>query len=109
MTAGALVLLVALGSSSAFRPSPRTSTTTPARRSAGLHFQDRPSTATSTAELGKSYGIPMEFLWNPYGTPMEHHARLAKATGWQLASSTPSNLFIPSTRLAFGVSTIRWK
>ena len=79
MTAGAIVLLVSLGSSSAFRPSPKTSTTTPARRSAGLRSQDRLSTAPSTAELGKSYGIPMEFLWNPYGTsrPPRQGDRLA--------------------------------
>jgi NDP-sugar pyrophosphorylase family protein len=33
----------------------------------------------------KVYGSPMEGVWNPYGTPMEHHAYNKLAIGLQHA------------------------
>jgi hypothetical protein len=39
-------------------------------------------------KTSKSYGIRMEFVWNPYGIPMEHHAGNAPSTPEQKAINT---------------------
>ena len=36
---------------------------------------------------GDSYGVPMEYLWNCYGIPMEQHASNTPATGCVLAAA----------------------
>ena len=38
-------------------------------------------------ETGKSYGIPMEYLWSTYGIPMEQHASNTPAAGGVMAGS----------------------